>query len=409
MYDLKMSKIIRKKMKLAGKYTMIKYRTDWPKPTIKHPRQVLVRPIISGICASDIHQIQLNISYTASILARKENPFPHGHEVVGIVEEVGSEVEGLNIGDRVSHSPVVSCECYGFDYCESCKAGRPETCQAIAGIGDDSALEDQYGGRLKFGGFGSGAFSEYFVTYAGQLQKVPNSIPDDVALLSEPLAVAIHAVKRKQPSDADTVLVIGAGVIGLMIVRAIRGLGSKCKIIVLARYPFQEVAAKKLGADEVISERKTDALYQSIVDSTGGHLLKPVLGKRILYGGTGPDIIFDSVGTDSTLDDSLHLIKNNGTLVIVGMGFGVTKKTDWALAVYKQVNVVGSMMHGLETHEGRTIDTFELAFDLMKGDPTLFDGFVTHRYSIDEYKTAFSVASKKGKHSAIKVAFDFGK
>ncbi len=409
MYDLKISKIIRKKIKLAGKYTMIKYRTDWPKPTIKHTRQVLVRPVISGICASDIHQIQVNISYTASILARKENPFPLGHEVVGIVEEVGSYVQGLSIGDRVSHSPVVSCSCYGFDLCKSCKEGRPETCQAITGIGDDSALEEQFGGRLKFGGFGGGGFSEYFVTYAGQLQKVPNNIPDDVALLAEPLAVAIHAVKRKQPSDTDTVIVIGAGVIGLMIIRAIRGLESKCKIIVLARYPFQEAAAKKLGADVVISERQTDALYQDVADSTGGHLLKPTLGKRILYGGSGPDIIFDSVGTDSTLEDSLHLIKNNGTLVIVGMGFSVTKKTDWALAVYKQVNVLGSMMHGLETHEGRTIDTFELAFDLMKEDPTLFDGFVTHRYSIDEYKTAFSVASKKGKHNAIKVAFEFGK
>ena len=409
MYDLKISKVVRKKMKLAGKYTMIKYREDWPKPSIKHPRQVLVRPVISGICASDIHQIRVNISYAASILARKENPFPLGHEVVGIVEEVGSEVEGLSIGDRVSHSPVVSCECYGFEHCDSCKAGRPETCQAIAGIGDDSALEEKYGGRLKFGGFGSGGFSEYFVTYAGQLQKVPDSVPDDVALLAEPLSVAIHAVKRKLPSDDDTVIVIGAGIIGLMIVRAIRGLGSKCRIIVLARYPFQVAAVKHLGADEVISEKKRDTLYQNVADTTDGHLLKPAIGKRILYGGSGPDIIYDSVASDSTLDDSLHLVKNNGTIVIVGMDFGVTKKTDWALAVYKQVDVLGSMMHGLEEHNGDSVDTFEIAFEMMKEEPTLLEGLVTHRYRIDEYKTAFSVASHKGKNSAIKVAFEFGK
>lgn len=408
MYDLKISKAVRKKMKLAGKYTMIKYRKDWPKPSIKHPRQVLVRPIISGICASDLHQIRVNISYAASILAQKENPFPFGHEVVGIVEEVGSEVEGLSVGDRVSHSPVVSCECYGFDHCDSCKAGRPETCLAIAGIGDDSPLEEKYGGRLKFGGFGSGGFSEYFVTYAGQLQKVPDGVPDEVALLAEPLAVAIHAVKRKLPSDDDTVIVIGAGIIGLMIIRAIRGLGSKCRVISLARYPFQVAAAKQLGADEVISDGNRDALYQNVADTTEGHLFKPALGKRILYGGSGPDIIFDSVASDSTLDDSLHLIKNNGTIVIVGMDFGVTKKTDWALAVYKQVDVLGSMMHGLEEHNGGSVDTFEIAFELIEEEPTLLEGLVTHRYSIDEYKTAFSVASHKGKNSAIKVAFEFG-
>lgn len=409
MYDLKISKAIRKKIKLASKYTMIKYRTDWSKPTIKHPRQVLVKPIISGICASDLHQIEVNISYAASILARKENPFPLGHEVIGIVEEIGSEAQELNIGDRVSHSPVVSCECYGFEYCESCKAGSPETCQAIAGIGDDSALEEKYGGRLKFGGFGSGGFSEYFVAFAGQLQKVPDSIPDDVALLAEPLAVAIHAVKRKLPADDDKVVVIGAGIIGLMIVRAIRGLGSKCKIIVLARYPFQVDLARQLGATQVLSERDTDTLYQNIADTTNGHLLKPALGKRILYGGSGPDIIFDSIASDSTLDDSLHIIKNNGTIVIVGMDFSVTKKTDWVLAVYKQVDILGSMMHGLENHNGESIDTFELAFEMMKEEPSLLEGLITHRYSIDDYKTAFSVASHKGKNSAIKVAFEFGK
>jgi threonine dehydrogenase-like Zn-dependent dehydrogenase len=409
MYDLKISKVIRKKLKLAGKYTMIKYRTDWPKPTIKHLRQVLVRPVMAGICASDIHQINVNLSYSATILARKDNPFPLGHEVVGIVEEVGEEVEGFKVGDRVGHSPVVSCECYGFEPCESCQAGRPETCQAIVGIGDASDLEEEYGGRLKFGGFGSGAFSEYFVAYAGQLTKIPDEVPDEQALLAEPLAVAIHAVKRKQPSDDDTVIVLGAGIIGLMVVRAIKTLGSKCKILVLARYPFQENTAKRLGADEVISEREKEVLYEKVAEQTNGHLLKPTIGSKILYGGSGPDIIFDTVGSDATLNDSLHLIRNNGTLVIVGMDFGVTKKTDWVLAVYKQVNVLGSMMHGQEVHEGKPVDTLELAFEMIHEDPALFDELVTHKYRIDEYRTAFSVAANKGKNNAIKVAFDFRK
>ncbi|MFX1578249.1 MAG: zinc-binding dehydrogenase [Promethearchaeota archaeon] len=407
MYDLKISKVIRKKMRLAGKYTMIKYREDWPKPSIKHPRQVLVRPVIAGICASDVHQINVNLSYSATILARKDNPFPLGHEVVGIVEEVGQEVEGLKVGDRVGHSPVVSCESYGFEYCESCRAGKPETCQAIVGIGDDSKLEEEYGGRLKFGGFGSGAFSEHFVAYAGQLTKIPDGVPDEQAVLAEPLAVAIHAVSKKKPSDEDTVIVVGAGIIGLMVVRVIRARGSKCRIITLARYPFQEEAAMKLGADEVISEREKEVLYQRTAESTNGHLLKPKIGNKILYGGTGPNIIFDTVASDSTLDDSLHLIRNNGTLVVVGMDFGVTKKTDWALMMYKQVNVLGTMMHGLEVHDGKSVDTLELAFEMIKENPDLFDGLVTHKYRIKDYKTAFNVAANKGKNSAIKVAFQF--
>ncbi len=407
MYNLKISTVIRKKMRLAGKYSMIKFRRDLSKPIIKFPRQVLVRSVMAGICASDIHQIDVDISYSASILARKDNPFPLGHEVTGIVEEVGSEVTGLKAGDRVCHSPVASCEAYGFEYCESCREGKPETCQAIAGIGDCSELEKQYGGRLHFGGFGSGAFSEYFVTYEDQLRKIPDEISNEVALIAEPLAVSIHAVKRRQPSDKDTVLVIGAGIIGLMIIRAIRGLGSKCRLIVLARYPFQEEAARRLGADEVISDHNKDLLYQKVADLAGGHLIKPALGKKILYGGSGPDIIFDSVGTDLTLDDALHLVKNNGTIVIVGMGFGITRKTDWVLGIYKQLDILGSMMHGIEDHNGKPLDTFELAFELMKENPTYFDDLVTHVFNIDQYKTAFSIASNKGKNGAIKVAFRF--
>jgi len=407
MYNLKISTVIRKKMRMAGKFSMIKFRSDWPEPTMKFPRQVKVRSALAGICASDIHQINVDLSYSATILARKENPFPLGHEVVGIVEEVGPDVTGLKVGDRVCHSPVASCEAYGFEYCRSCREGRPETCQAIAGIGDDSELEKQYGGRLNFGGFGSGAFSERFVTYERQLRKVPDELPDEVAVLAEPLAVAIHAVKRRQPSDDDTVLVLGAGIIGLMVVKAIRSLGSKCRLVVLARYQFQADAAKRFGADEVILDTKKEVVYQRVADLTGAHLVKPAIGKKIVFGGSGPDIVIDSVGTDPTIDDSLHLVRNNGTIIIVGMGFGVTKKTDWVLGIYKELDILGSMMHGIENDGGRSIDTFDLALELMKGDPSSFRGLVTHRYDIEQYKTAFSTSSNKGKNRAIKVAFRF--
>jgi threonine dehydrogenase-like Zn-dependent dehydrogenase len=89
------------------------------------------------------------------------------------------------------------------------------------------------------------------------------------------------------------------------------------------------------------------------------------------------------------------------------MDFGVTKKTDWILTVYKQLNVLGTMMHGLDRHDGELVDTFELAFEIIKKDPALLEGLVTHKYRIDEYKTAFDVAANKGKNGAIKVAFDF--
>ena len=87
--------------------------------------------------------------------------------------------------------------------------------------------------------------------------------------------------------------------------------------------------------------------------------------------------------------------------------FASTKKTEWSLTVYKQLEVVGSMMHGVEDINGKTVDTMELALELMEKNTDRFSNLVTHYYPIDEYKDAFNCAWNKGKEKAIKVAFDF--
>ena len=406
-YDLKVWKVILKKAGLAGKYSMIKYREDWPVPEIRHARQIKVKTRIAGICTSDIHQINVNLPYSASILARKENPFPMGHELVGEVVEVGDQAGDFSIGDRVVHSPLAACESYGFAPCPSCKNGNYETCYALVGLGDGTDLEDRYGGRGGFGGFSGGGFSEYFVGFAKQFTKVPSSLPDEIGVLSEPFAVGLHAVARNRPGDKDKILVIGGGIIGLMIVASLRALGSKCRIITIAKYGFQAEAAKKLGSDDVITERSHDRLYERVTEMTDGALFRPTIGKRILYGDSGPDVVFDAVGTDSTLDDALHLVRSNGRVVIVGMGFGKTKATDWALQLYKQLSITGSVMHGVEQIEGKRTDTMELALTAMEDAPDVFRSLLTHKFRIEDYKAAFKCSEQKARGNAIKVAFDF--
>ncbi len=406
-YDLKVYKAVLKKIGLATKFSMIKYKGDWLEPEIKYPRQVKVKTLMCGICASDLHQIDVNLSYAASILARKENPFPMGHELVGEVVEIGSEVERLKPGDRVVMSPIAHCETYGFEKCASCQAGDYQTCYALAGVGDGSELEETYGGRLGFGGFAGGGFSEVFLALEGQLIKVPDKLPDEIAVLAEPYAVGIHAVLKKLPKDTETVVVFGAGIIGLMIIAAIRALGSKCRIITLARYPAQIKAAKQLGSDIVISERSRETLYEELAELTDGELFEPAMGRKILYGNKGPDIVFDSVGSEVTIDDAFHFVRANGTIIIVGMATGPMNKVDWMLQIYKELDVLGSMMHGLEEHQGATSDTFILSTRFLAEDQSLYENLVTHKFRVEEYKKAFNVASKKRKHKAIKVAFDY--
>jgi threonine dehydrogenase-like Zn-dependent dehydrogenase len=154
-------------------------------------------------------------------------------------------------------------------------------------------------------------------------------------------------------------------------------------------------------------ETAQDELYNQMAELTGGTLLKPVLGKRILYGNMGPDIIYDSIGTGTTMDHALHLIRSNGRIVLVGMDFGDKKKTDWSLQVYKEISITGSMMHGLVTVDGETVESMEKVLEIINENQSLFEGLVTHKYSIDEYKSAFQTSAHKGVSGAIKVAFEF--
>ena len=140
---------------------------------------------------------------------------------------------------------------------------------------------------------------------------------------------------------------------------------------------------------------------------TNGILVKPALGKRIVYGNTGPDIIFDTIGSDSSIDDALRLIKCNGTIVLIGMALGVTKKTEWALQIYKEIDVLGSMNSGLEEWNGERIDAFTLAVRFLELNPDEYEGLVTHVYRIENYKAAFKLAMNKRKDNAIKVGFSF--
>ena len=118
-------------------------------------------------------------------------------------------------------------------------------------------------------------------------------------------------------------------------------------------------------------------------------------------------MIFDCVATESSMDDSLHLVKSNGKIVIVGMGYAVTKKIDWAVQSYKEIDIIGSAMHGISEINGVNKDPFVAALEILSKDPENYSGLVTHRFPIQQYKKAFNQASHKSRNNDIKIAFDY--
>ncbi|MBP7737688.1 MAG: zinc-binding dehydrogenase [Spirochaetes bacterium] len=407
MFDYSIPKIALKKIGLGGDFLLVKYSDSWPVPKIAHPNQVLVRTTLGGICASDLHQMEVSMSLYASIMASPVNPMPMGHEAIGVVEEVGPAVRGLKAGDRVAYNPVTRCEFYGFKPCPSCREGNYQHCFCLLGVGDGSALEEKYGGRKGFGGFGGGGFSEYILAFGKQLHKIPTGLPDEVAVLAEPYTIALHAVARHMPRNSDTVIVVGAGIIGLLTIKALRALGSKSRVISLARYPVQAKMAAALGATEVISERDPEILYERVAGATGGSLFKPIFSKHVLYGNKGPDVIFDCVASEASVDDDLRLVRSNGTVVLVGMGFDITKKVDWSIAIWKEVELSGTIFSGMETYKKKKVHSFDLALRLMAAEPGAYAMLVSHRFPIDRYREAFGCSRSKQSRNAIKVVLDF--
>jgi len=405
--DFSTGKAALMKMHLVGKYFLTSFKRDWPIPEITYPNQIRVKTRMGGICASDFHMMMLDISYFASILVSPENPSPMGHELVGEVVEMGHEASRFTIGDRVTYMPVAACNAYGFKPCTACQRGNMESCVSMAGVGDGSDIEKSFRAAGGFGGFSGGGFCEYLTAFENQFFKVPDSVSDRIAVLSEPFAIAIHAVSRNMPLNEQTIVVVGAGIIGLLIIVGLRLLGFTGRIITIARYPFQEQKAKELGADLVIRESDRETLYDKVAEATGARLFKPMVGKRGVFGNNGPDLIFDCVGTEETVDDSLHLVRSNGKIVIVGQAYAKTKKVDWAIQLFKEVTIVGASLYGSETYKGKSMHAFELSIRLFKENSELFSGLVTHTFALEDYKNAFACAVNKAKTYAIKTVFSF--
>lgn len=378
-----------------GPLAMLRYR-EVPEPALPGPQWVKVRTRYGGICGSDLNTILLRDSPVLSAFV--SFPFVPGHENVGVIVEVGPEVEGFAVGDRVVVEPLLPCVTRGIaEPCAFCRRQEYSLCQNFA-RGD---LAPGFGiGTCRDTG---GSWGPYFVAHQSQLLVVPDSVSDENALMAEPFAVALQAVLGNLPAEDETVLVLGAGVIGLCTVAALRAVGSGAQVIVIAKYPFQGEMARRLGADMVIDQRAVD-YYQALAEATGGALYRPVLGKRVLIGGA--DRVYECVGSNSSIDDSLRLAGNSGTVVLVGLA-AIPKRVDWTPIWMKELTVRGHFWCSTQMFRGQRVRTMQLTLDWMAEGRLDLAPFVTHRFRPEEYRRALAVTTSKGKYRVLKSAFIF--
>jgi threonine dehydrogenase-like Zn-dependent dehydrogenase len=271
--------------------------------------------------------------------------------------------------------------------CRSCREGRPANCENFA---EGTFAPGMFIGICKDI---NGGFAEYVVVHQSQLYRVPENISSESAMLTEPLAVAIQAVLDSKPDKNEKVLVIGGGVIGSLLIKAIRGLDIGCDITVAEPSSFQAEHAMQSGADRVINEQAID----TAAGIAGGRAYKPMLGQKILMGGF--DKVYDTVGHAPTLNRALRVTNTGGTISVIGIGKDV--KLDLTPLWLKLQTVKGC-------YSG-TKQAFHMALEMMEEGAIRVEDMVTHKFPLEEYSKMIEANISKTAARAIKTAVCFEK
>jgi threonine dehydrogenase-like Zn-dependent dehydrogenase len=354
------------------------------------PDWVVLRPRLCGICGSDLRLLQGAESFLLEPYASM--PAVLGHEVVAEVLEAppGSEWQA---GDRVVVEPVLPCAVRGVPPCRYCAAGSYNLCENFL-TGDLAP-----GAVLGFTRGVGGGMAHMMAAHPSRLVRVPDNLPDEVAVLTDSVASALQPVLDNFPADQNTVVVYGAGIIGQHLVRLLRALGSGARVTMVARHPFQAELAAAGGADVVLSSPGRSQLGEAV----GASLVPTTLGGGNLEGGA--DLFFDCVGSNSSLQEGLLTLRGRGTYVLVGTA-GALGPVDFSSLWFRELKLTGSSMYGHGVFQGQKIRTYEKAVEVLARGDYPFQGLISHRFRLTDYRRAFKAAFDKRRHQSLKVVLD---
>jgi threonine dehydrogenase-like Zn-dependent dehydrogenase len=360
-----------------------------PDPELPTPQWVRVKPLLSGICGSDLGTLSSENSPYFSPLTSP--PFVMGHEVVGEIVEDNS---GYRAGERVVLEPALGCAVRGIDPpCPYCASGRNALCLNVA-KGDISPGIQTGFCHDTGGGWSRGTL----VAHPSQLHRLPEAVPDEAAVAVEPLACAVHAALGASPAPDDTTLVIGAGSVGLFAVAALRHLTDAGRIVCVAKHERQRNEALRLGADEVVHPNE---IYRRLPGMLGTEAYRPELGKPVVM--DGADKVFECVGAPGTVEDAIRLVRPGGGVMLAGMP-GARSSLDLTALWYKEARLTGSYAYAAEEYRGERTSSFELALRIA---PRIdLQGFVGPSFRLESYKEAIAAARSAGREGYIKVVFD---
>src|SRR3984885_5953117 len=327
------------------------WREETPRPEFG-PNDVLIRVKKAAICGTDLH------IYNWDKWAARTIPVPMvvGHEYLGTIEAVGGDVTALKIGQRVSGEGHIVC---GF--CRNCRAGRAHLCRNTLGVGVNRP----------------GAFGDYVAIPASNAYPIPDSIPDEIAAILDPLGNAVHTALSFDLVGED-VLITGAGPIGLMAIAICRHVGAR-NIVITDVNDYRLALARTMGATRAVrADRQT---------------LKEVMAEIDMH--EGFDVGLEMSGNPKALRGMIGAMNNGGKVALLGI-LADEAAIDWNEVIFKGLTLKG--IYGREMYETwyKMLAMLQSGLDISP--------VITHRLPMAEYEKGFAALNAG---QACKVVLDF--
>jgi threonine 3-dehydrogenase len=309
---------------------------DSPKPKMGH-NDLLIKINKTAICGTDIH------IYNWDEWSQRTIPTPMviGHEYAGTVVDIGQEVKGFTLGDRVSGEGHITC-----GHCRNCRGGRTHLCRNTVGVGVDRA----------------GSFAEYLVIPAYNAFKLPDEISDDLAAIFDPFGNAVHTALSFDLVGED-VLITGAGPIGIMAAAVAKHVGAR-HVVITDVNPYRLALAIEMGATKAVDVSKTT--------------LTAVMSELGMT--EGFDVGMEMSGVPTAFTDMLNNMNNGGKIAMLGIP-SANMTIDWSQVIFKGLTIKG--IYGREMFE-----TWYKMASLIQSGLDL-SPIITHHYSIDDFQKGF--------------------
>jgi 2-desacetyl-2-hydroxyethyl bacteriochlorophyllide A dehydrogenase len=290
--------------------------------------EVLVKVTACGVCGTDLHIVEGS--------SRSSPPVVLGHEYAGIVADVGKGSDRFTVGDHVAVDPNIAC-----GTCFHCRRGEVHLCSRLRALGVDI----------------DGGMAEFCIVPSLQLYHIPSTMAPEQAAFIEPLSCVVHGIDRAQIRAGDTVVILGGGTVGLLLLQLARISGAS-RVIVVEPMDWKRAIASRIGADEALDPDAVD-VSESVMDLTG----------------EGADVVIECAGRSETVALSLRLARRGGTVEWFGVcPLGEMVQMEPNSVYFKELTIVGSYVNP---------HTFDRSIALLAANKVSIEHFVVHKFPLD--------------------------